>query len=366
MVVSRLMAGVLIGAATGLCVSAGVAFSGGDSSSQEIQLPRLPPNLAQIPQPASPETSTLTIRAVAPPPEPPSAKNTMVSDGQSGKFGVEGYPKPSQAADARVAAPFAGNGPSSSDPLAPLNRKMVNLNAEVEDKAFHPVANGWATIVPKPARLCIHRFFDNVSFVPRFANAALQLKLKDAGGELARFGINSTFGVAGFFDPADRWFGIKEHDNDFDKTLAAWGMSGGWFVVMPIAGPINVRNALGHFVDGAMEPMNYLVPGSAEIYRTFAHSIEGLNEHAEDLDKFEGVPLRSDTLHPVVLESPDLYDKVRVNYLQKEEQKEGRSAPTIAAATAGAAVGGAAAGGRSQAAAAAVGTTASEAAKIGE
>jgi ABC-type transporter lipoprotein component MlaA len=33
-------------------------------------------------------------------------------------------------------------------------------------------------------------------------------------------------------------------------------MPGGWFVVMPVAGPVNIRNALGHFIDGALDPMN--------------------------------------------------------------------------------------------------------------
>jgi MlaA lipoprotein len=140
------------------------------------------------------------------------------------------------------------------------------------------------------------------------------------GGELARFGINSTVGMAGLFDPADKWLGTKEHDNDFGKTITAWGMSGGWFVVMPVAGPVNVRNALGHFVDGAMNPMNYFVPGSAEIYTTMAHSIEGLNERAESLDKFEGVPLHSDKLYPVTLDSPDLYEAVRANFLRTERE----------------------------------------------
>jgi ABC-type transporter lipoprotein component MlaA len=54
------------------------------------------------------------------------------------------------------------------------------------------LASQWASVVPKPARPCIGRFFDNVKFIPRFTNAVFQLKLKNAGGELARFGINST------------------------------------------------------------------------------------------------------------------------------------------------------------------------------
>jgi phospholipid-binding lipoprotein MlaA len=362
MSVSRSITGVLIAAA--VCLNIGTAF--GETNSSEaapaetrvLQRPIEPqadPN-SQAAQPSAlPSNAAAASQFRIGPPIAPSEL-----PGEGGPDGHQSQPGTS-ALELKTAGPQ-----NSLDPLGPLNHKVLKFNANVDDKAFHPVANGWAKIMPKPARQCIHRFFDNVAFVPRFTNAVLQLKLKDAGGELARFGINSTVGMAGLFDPADKWLGIKEHDNDFGKTLTALGMSGGWFVVMPVAGPVNVRNALGHFVDGAMNPMNYLVPGSAEIYTTMAHSIEGLNERAEGLDKFEGVALHSDQFHPVTLDSLDLYQAVRANFLRKEKQNEEENASGIGAATAGAAVAGGAAGGPDKAGAAAVGAAAGGAAKAGE
>lgn len=205
-----------------------------------------------------------------------------------------------------------------SDPLEPVNRKVFKINDKLDRTAVHPVASKWAIVVPKPARECVTRFFDNTKFIPRFTNAVFQLKLRNAGGELARFGINSTIGVAGLFDPADKWFGIKEHDNDFGTTLKTWGMSDGWFVMMPVGGPVNVRDTLGHFVDGAMNPMNYLVPGSGEIYESVAHGIEGLNKRANDLNKFEGAALEPDQSGS---NSAGLYDTVRAHYLKRESRK---------------------------------------------
>jgi phospholipid-binding lipoprotein MlaA len=215
-------------------------------------------------------------------------------------------------------ATVPSNSHDPSDPLEPVNRKVLDVNDKLDRTAVHPVASKWATVVPKPARDCITRFFDNTRFVPRFTNAVFQLKLRNAGGELARFGINSTIGVAGLFDPADKWFGFKEHDNDFGTTLKTWGMSDGWFVMMPVGGPVNVRDTLGHFVDGAMNPMNYLVPASGEIYESVAHGIEGLNKRATDLNKFEGVVLKPDKREP---SSDGLYETVRANYLQRERRK---------------------------------------------
>jgi phospholipid-binding lipoprotein MlaA len=243
-----------------------------------------------------------------------------------------------------------------SDPLAPVNRKVLTVNEKLDHSAVHPMAAGWANVVPNPARHCIDRFFDNTKFIPRFANALFQLKLKDAGGELARFGINTTLGVGGLFDPAEQWFGIHEHDNDFGTTLRAWGMPEGWFVMMPVGGPINVRETVGHFVDGAMNPMNYLVPASGEVYETIAHSVEGLNKRADDLNKFEGVQLKSDKPGPTGADS-GLYETVRTNYIQQQEKpKTTDDAVGIAAATAGAGTAATLAVGSPQGQAAAIGT----------
>jgi len=313
----RLIPLMLIVAATGPWI--GRAFGEGNqitTASQPSQAPQAQPIQPHL-QPAAVVSSDghSATRTIAPQPGP--AVEPVESQGES-------PPVPSD----RLTTP---------DPLAPVNRKVLNVNVKVDRAALHPLASGWATVVPKPARRCIGRFFDNVKFIPRFTNAVLQFKMRNAGGELARFGINSTIGVAGLFDPADKWFGIKEHDNDFGTTLRTWGMSDGWFVEMPVGGPVNVRDTLGHFVDGTMNPMNYLVPAGGEVYETVAHSIEGLNKRADDLGKFEGVTLESDKLRPATPDSPSLYDTVRAKYLQQERDKNAeKEAPagTVTAATA--------------------------------
>jgi len=316
----RLIPLMLIVAATGLWIDR--AFGEGNpitKATQPSQAPDAQP-IQPHPQPAALVSSGghLAIKNVAPQVGPP------VEPVESLK---ESPPVPSDRLNTR-------------DPLAPVNRKVLNVNVKVDRAALHPLASGWATLVPKPARRCVGRFFDNVKFIPRFTNAVLQLKMRNAAGELARFGINSTIGVAGLFDPADNYFGLKEHDNDFGTTLRTWGMSDGWFVEMPVGGPVNVRDTLGHFVDGAMNPMNYLVPAGGEVYETVAHSIEGLNKRADDLGKFEGVPLESDKLQATP-DSPSLYDTVRANYLQQQrDQNAEKDAPagTVRARAATAAV----------------------------
>jgi phospholipid-binding lipoprotein MlaA len=306
---------------------------------------------------ANPQTSQIGAQ---PPSLPPSVGYSQIKTiAPQARFAVEpaGSPKESASVPSDPLNP--------PDPLAPVNHKVLNVNEKLDHTAVHPLASGWATVVPKPARQCIGRFFDNVKFIPRFTNAVFQLKLRNAGGELARFGINSTIGAAGLFDPADRWFGIKEHDNDFGTTLGTWGMSEGWFVEMPVGGPVNVRDTLGHFVDGAMNPMNYLVPAGGEVYETIAHSIEGLNKRADDLHKFEGVPLESGKLQPAAPNSPSLYETVRANYFQQQRQKTAEHPATVEAAAAGAATAADAAVGSQQGQTAERGTASEGAAYFG-
>ena len=198
------------------------------------------------------------------------------------------------------------------DPLESVNEKSFNMNQGLDQHAFRPVVNVWIKAVPSPARRCISRFFKNADVVPRFSNALFQLHFKWAGTELARFGINSTIGVAGMFDPADKWFGLKEHDNNFAMTMARYGIGQGWYLMPPVGKPFDVRKAIGSTVDGLMNPMNYLIPGSGLIYERVAHGIEATNSRAES------ETVISD-LHRY---SIDEYGAVQDAYVQQQKHNE--------------------------------------------
>jgi hypothetical protein len=120
-----------------------------------------------------------------------------------------------QSAAASQPLPGENNQGGYADPLSGFNEPMFTFNLKLDDWVLRPVASGYSDIAPTPVRQSVGRFFDNVRVIPRFANNLFQLKLAEAGTEVARFGINTTVGVAGLFDPADEWFGLKEHPNDF-------------------------------------------------------------------------------------------------------------------------------------------------------
>jgi phospholipid-binding lipoprotein MlaA len=195
-----------------------------------------------------------------------------------------------------------------SDPLAPFNERMFWFNLKLDHYILHPVASGYAAIAPTPVREAVGRFFNNVNFIPRFANNLFQLRVADAGTELARFGINTTVGVAGFFDPADHWFGLKQHNNDFGLTLGYYGVPQGAYLVLPFLGPGTIRDTVGYAADGAMWPLPYFVPWYVYLPAEAGQTIvEVVNYRSLHLDLFEQVDRYA----------VDLYGAVQDGYLQR-------------------------------------------------
>jgi phospholipid-binding lipoprotein MlaA len=210
-----------------------------------------------------------------------------------------------------------------SDPLAPFNERMFWFNLKLDHYILHPVAKGYAAIAPEPVREGVGRFFSNVNFIPRFANNLFQLRFPEAGGELARFGINSTLGVAGFFDVADKWFGLKEHPNDFGLTLGYYGAPTGAYVVWPFLGPSTVRDTIGYAADGAMWPLPYFVPWYVSMASGAGQTVmEAVNYRSLHLNLFEDVDRYA----------VDLYGAVQDGFMQRRAAdlralKKGEQAP---------------------------------------
>ena len=76
--------------------------------------------------------------------------------------------------------------------------------------------------------------------------------------EFGRLIINSTIGIGGLFDPADRVFGLKQKTEDFGQTLGHYGMGAGPYIIWPIVGPATGREFLGLAGDYAFSPFVWL------------------------------------------------------------------------------------------------------------
>ena len=174
-----------------------------------------------------------------------------------------------------------------SDPWEPFNEKMFQFNREVVDRyILRPVATAWDFLLPDPVQRGLHNAFDNLAVVRRVVNNALQAKFAGSAKELARFTINSTIGLVGFFDVAKDGFGIEESDEDAGQTFGVWGMGPGPYLILPFLPPLTVRDAFGYALDAVMTPYTYFIPWDASIGM---HATDIVNERSLNLDRFERV-----------------------------------------------------------------------------
>ena len=129
--------------------------------------------------------------------------------------------------------PTWGNHTIDYDPWEPFNERTFSFNFEVLDRyALKPAAEVWSRVLPKEVRHGLANAFDNLGMPRRFVNKVLQGRLPGAGEELARFVLNSTVGVAGFFDVSSR-LGLQESDADTGQTLGVYGIQPGPYLVLP-------------------------------------------------------------------------------------------------------------------------------------
>jgi len=143
------------------------------------------------------------------------------------------------------------------DPIEGVNRSTWAVNDWLFRGIIYPLSCGYNTVTPKPVRSGISKAGHNLTFPVRFFNSCFQGKWSGAWEETKRFGVNSTIGLGGLFDPATHWK-IGRSDEDFGKTLGHYGSGPGFYLVLPVAGPSSGRDALGKIVDLPMDACFWL------------------------------------------------------------------------------------------------------------
>jgi len=128
----------------------------------------------------------------------------------------------------------------TDDPWEKWNRKVYKFNRIVDLKIASPVATAYVSISPKIVQQGLRNFFTNLDDVPTVINSLLQGKLKNSASDFGRLLVNSSIGIAGFWDPASR-IGLVKHQEDFGQTLGVWGIPSGPYVMLPLLGPSTVR-----------------------------------------------------------------------------------------------------------------------------
>jgi phospholipid-binding lipoprotein MlaA len=139
------------------------------------------------------------------------------------------------------------------DPNEQANRQMLAMNQEM----LRPVAGFVKTVVPRPVHERLSDFNSNLKEPRIFLNNLLQGRLDAASKTVARFAMNTTFGIAGLVDLASTQ-GLPPQTGDFGQTLFVWGVGEGPYMVRPYWGPTTTRDAVGDVVDRFGDPVGLL------------------------------------------------------------------------------------------------------------
>lgn len=180
--------------------------------------------------------------------------------------------------------------PTTYDPWEPFNRRVHAFNNVLDRRLAKPLATAYVASVPRPVRLGVTNFFDNLGQPVSALHAMLQGKPKQSGQSAARFAVNSTLGLAGLFDPATR-LGIPNRSEDFGQTLGVWGWKRSRYLELPLFGPRTVRDVVGLVGDAPLAPLQYVEDDKVRVFlqglqlvdtRTQLMSLDSLREGATD------------------------------------------------------------------------------------
>ena len=197
-----------------------------------------------------------------------------------------------------------------------LNRTTFSMNQGLDKAIFKPIAKTYRTL-PSEIRVGANNVLENLSSLVTIPNNILQGEFKTAGVNTGRFIINTTAGILGIINVAEK-IGFSEYrKEDYGQTLGVWGVGAGCYLVLPILGPSTIRDTTGSFVNAL---------GGDPYYNA---SVGGNNNYLNDSDylltKFlTGVDFRAknlETLDNLESNSMDFYASVRSLYLQDRKQK---------------------------------------------
>ena len=140
------------------------------------------------------------------------------------------------------------------DPIEPINRAIFGFNNVADRIILEPVAKGYRKL-PSPVQSGVSNFLSNLRTPLVAVNQLLQGQGKNAAESVGRFAVNTTAGVLGIIDVAEK-VGLEEKEEDFGQTLGTWGVGDGFYLVLPIFGPSNLRDSAGMILTYSTDPIN--------------------------------------------------------------------------------------------------------------
>jgi len=192
---------------------------------------------------------------------------------------------------------------TTNDPFEDMNRIIFDFNNGLDNSLLEPVAETYIEHVPDTFRTAILNSLRHLKSPVIIANNVLQGDINGAGNTLSRFVTNTILGFGGIVDTAAK-SGAPFRDEDFGQTLGVWGVGDGPYLVIPVLGPMHMRDGVGKLADSHISPLGHI---NNTAFEWTHRGLDAVDTRAGLLD----------TLDDLERTSLDYYAAIRSLYRQK-------------------------------------------------
>ena len=198
-----------------------------------------------------------------------------------------------------------------------VSRSVFKFNMVVDELILEPIAKGYNKL-PKPLKQGTGNFTSNISTLLSIPNSLLQGDLKQFGHSTGSVLVNSTIGVLGFFNPAEK-MGLKSNKEDLGQTLGTYGVGPGCYLVLPVLGPSTARDSFGLIADTFIDPFAHITIRENELFGISGNDLDYYSVKGTTAVDFRSKNIQN--FESLEKNSIDLYSSLKSIYLQDRENK---------------------------------------------
>ena len=211
----------------------------------------------------------------------------------------------------------ASNVNSAEECFEKTSRAIFKFNMALDDVVLEPLAKGYNKL-PSPIRTGTSNFTSNIGTLLSIPNNILQGNVKQLGHSVGSFAINTTVGILGFLNPAER-LGLKPHKEDVGQTLGSYGIGTGCYFVLPFFGPTTARDSIGLIADTFVDPFAHVTLREKELFGASGNSLDYYSVRGAGVIDFRAD--NDSNFESLEKNSIDLYSSLKSIYLQDRENK---------------------------------------------
>ena len=210
---------------------------------------------------------------------------------------------------------FVAEAKATDECFEKTSRTIFKFNVMFDNHILEPLAKGYNKL-PEPVKNGTSNFTSNIATLLSIPNHIFQGNIKEAGDATASFLINSTVGIVGLANPAEK-LGLNNQKEDVGQTLGSYGIGPGCYFVLPILGPTTARDSLGLVADTMIDPFAHITWREKELFGTSGSQLDyvavkgttAVDFRADNVTNFDSLEKNS----------IDLYASYKSLYLQNRD-----------------------------------------------